>query len=228
MGMLLFLTGIIVAQSTMEITGNSAIEHKPTQTVVSFSINVESVSYESVLNQLNMDINGLNGSLKKLGFQPEEIITRQFSISKNRKYVNGGWKDEGYLANQMLIVVFPIDKDRLVKVLKATTGSGSQPEINISFTLDDAKRRALKEQLIIDAVLDAKMKADLIASTADQAVIGIEKITYASSAGGGHPQPMYKMAEARLASDGVDFSTMEGESITLTDQVHILFKIGNN
>lgn len=213
------------AQTVLHVTGQASVEQKPTETIVNFTINHKAISYETVLNKLNTDINGLLSSLKKQGFKTEEIITKQFNISKNRKYMNGNWKEDGYTANQQLLVVFAIDKDRLLKVLKATTGSGSQPDINISFAIDTATKTTTKETLLVRAVENARKKADLIAMATGQKVIGIQQINY-GSVSTSNPQPMYKMAEARLSSDASNFSPMEAESISMSDQVQITYLLG--
>lgn len=210
------------AQTVLNVTGQASVEQKPTETIVNFTINHKAVNYETVLSNLNSDINGLLSSLKKQGFKPEEIITKQFNISKNRKYVGGSWKEDGYSANQQLLVVFAIDKDRLMKVLKATTGSGSQPEIQISFAIDQATKTSMKDALLVQAVENARKKADLIASATGQKVSGIQQINYGSGSIS-NPQPMYKMAEARMSSDASNFSPMEAESITMRDQVQIVY-----
>lgn len=222
--LLLLVLFSVRAQTTLDIIGVSSIDQKPTQTVVTFAISHKSISYEAVLNKLNTDINGLTSSLKKQGFSQAEIVTRQFDISKSRKYTNGSWKEDGYTANQQLKVIFPIDNSRLIKVLKATTGSGSQPDIAIQFTLDSETTKTMKEQLLVAAVEDARKKADLIATTTGQKVTGIVKINYGKGSTAS-PQPMYAMAEARMASDAASFGPMEAAAISMTDQVQITYQL---
>jgi uncharacterized protein YggE len=227
-GLILLTYFRINAQSTLDVIGVASISHKPTQTVVTFTINLKAGTYEAVITKLNSDVDGLIKSLKKQGFKTEEIITLQFNISKDRKFINGSWKDEGFVANQQLKVVFPIDQDRLIKVLKATTGSGSQPEISIGFELDNDTRTKLKKELMIATVKDAEMKAQLITSAAGYSILGIEKINYGTGGSAPTPQPIYRMAEATLGNDAAGFSPMEGQSVSITDQIHITYRISQN
>lgn len=220
--LVLLLLLSVEAQTTLDITGVSSVNQKPTQTVVTFEINHKSISYESVLDKLNADINGLMVSLKKQGFDAEDITTNQFDISKSRRYTDGSWKEDGYTANQQLKVTFPIDKKRLVKVLKATTGSGSEPDVDITFSIDGETATAIKEELLVAAVKDAKAKADLIAATTGQKVVGIQKINYGRGSSS-MPQPIYKMAEARMSADATNFAPMEAAAIAMSDHVQITY-----
>jgi uncharacterized protein YggE len=222
----LFLVLAITAHAqtpTLDITGLATINHQPNQCVVTYQIQRQSSSYETALNSLNEDIVTLTKSLLKQGFEQKEIITQQFDISKNRRYANGKWIDEGYIANQRLNVVFAIDQKRLIKVLSTSTSSGSNPEVSIRFEIDEATRAKIQKELIKLAVADAREKADIISEAAGYKVTGIEQINYGSS-----NQPVtpavYRMAENTLAAD-TGFGPMEAEAIKLSDRVQIKFVI---
>ncbi|MFT6134523.1 MAG: hypothetical protein ACJAZM_001013 [Cyclobacteriaceae bacterium] len=220
----LALTFTSFAQTAqLDITGSAQINHKPTECKVTFSVELKNASYTTVITDLTTDINGLVSSLKKQGFAPAEIITQQFNISKSKKYVNNAWKEDGFMATQQLSVVFPIDQKRLIKVLNASTGTGSNPNISIGFQIDQATQESITNSLIKSAVKDARSKADLIANTAGYEVSEIKSIQYGSSRSTSQPQPMYRMAESKAASFSSDFGPMEAESMNFSDQVHIVF-----
>ncbi|REE05689.1 SIMPL domain-containing protein [Marinoscillum furvescens] len=226
---LVFLMAIVAnaqdtEQPTLTIKGTSSASVKPTETTVSFRIEAQGTSYTGTINELIRRVDLLTSSLKKLKFEDHEIVTSSFSVDKNKKYDRGEWKELGYLGVQNVKVTFGMEKKTLLKVLNETTDSQANPEISISFGLDKERQAKLKNELLQQAVKDARLKADLLAGAADYEVAGIKSIQYHEQSGGG-PRPMYAMAESAELSRKADvqFSNFEADNLNFQESANIVF-----
>lgn len=225
---LILVTFISVAQdsiSILRVRGNSELSVKPTRTVISLSIKSINPTYARSVEELIKRVDILTKVLRDIKFKEEEIITSTFSVNKNRIYTDGEWKDEGFVAVQNMKVQFEQDKKRLLKVLNSATSSKADPEISLSFELDNERKLKLKSELIKLAVKDAKAKAGLIATEAGCEIIGIREINY--GVGYSNPDEIYAVADMEyleLELD-VEISNFEVANLTYSDNVNAVFII---
>ncbi len=219
-------TGQEEPQSLLHVSGQAKVAVRPTQTVVSLSIRSSNDTYAGTVEDLIQRVDLLVSELKKLKFEEEEIFTSNFSVNKNFVYDQGERKEKGFTGLQSLTVQFVQDKKRLLKVLTAAAGSKADPEISISFDLDENQKRSLKDELIRQAVIDAQAKAQLIAEQSNHKIAGIKEIKYGIVATNFPDAPVFAFADGKQESRlGVEFSNFEAANLTFSDQVQILFFI---
>lgn len=208
--------------SVLKIRGQSKISVKPNLTVVSFGIKALHSNYSGTVEELTKRVDLLTDVLKKAGFKEEEILTANFSINKNIVYERGTRKDSGYVANQVLFVEFVQDKDKLLDVLNKTTGSKADPSISISFSLDESKKREIRDLLIKGAVEDAHRKAKLICKTSGCEIESIKEIDY-----GADNQIFPSFQEKVLTRASMDtesqVSSFEASDLTFQDEIKMVF-----
>ena len=209
--------------SLLHVSGKAEASVKPTLTIVSLAIRSSKDTYAGAVEDLTGRVDLLAKVLKDQKFQDDQIITSNFSVDKNYAYIDGQRKATGYNGVQTLKVQFEQDKARLLAVLTAATSSQADPEISVSFDLDDETKARLKEELMVAAVSDATSKAKLIAEQANHQLAGIREIKYglASEEISFPSGEMFQMA----TRGDVQVNTFEVSDLTLTDQVLIVFKI---
>jgi len=224
----ILLTISSVAQdstSILRVKGNSELSVKPTRTVISLTIKSINPTYAGSVEELIKRVDILTKVLRDIKFKEEEIITSNFSVNKNRIYTDGEWKDEGFVAVQTMKVQFEQDKKRLLEVLNSTTSSTADPEISLSFELDNERKLKLKSELIKLAVKDAKVRADLIATEAGYKIVGIREINY--GVGYSEPDELYAVADMEYLEVELDveISNFEVANLTFSDYVNVVFII---
>lgn len=211
--------------STLRVKGNSELSVKPTRTVISFTIKSINPTYAGSVEELIKRVDILTKVLTDIKFKEHEIITSNFSVNKNRIYVEREWKDSGFVAVQTLKVQFEQDKKRLLEVLNTSTSSKADPEISLSFELDNDRKLKLKSELIKLAVRDAKTKAELIANEAGYQIIGIKEINY--GIGYSAPDELYAVVDMEYLEVELDveISNFEVSNLTFSDFVNVVFSI---
>ena len=120
------------------------------------------------------------------------------------------------------MVRFEQHEERLLEVLSKAASSQSDPEINISFALDNESKKKVKDKLIKLAVADAKEKAELIAKEAGYKIAGIQEIKYGVT----YPTlaPQVAFADSRNFAE-VAISNFEVSNLTFSESVDMTFKI---
>ncbi len=227
---LVFVFALISAEGQttppiLKVEGKSQISVKPTLTEISLDIRAINPTYAGSVEALIKRVDLLTNVLKEIRFRDDEIITSNFRVAKNTVYIRGERKDSGFIATQTLKVQFSQEKKRLLEVLNTATSSRADPEISISFKLDDERKRSLKAELIKLAVSDAKMKAELIAKEAGYEISGVREIQYGLKDSG--QDELYSVANAEFLERSLDvqISNFEAADLTFYDNVKVIYNI---
>lgn len=184
---LLFLLSAFAAMSqdvkdapTLRVTGKAELKVAPTIIVVSLRVNSVDSTYNGAVKKLISRVELLTETLKKIGFEENQIITTDFNVGNNVVRTRSEFVQKGFKASQQLKIQFQQNKDRLLQVLNNATSSQANPSIDISFKLDEQSKRKLKAELIKLAVKDAMKKSELITEQAGYVVSGIKTIDYST------------------------------------------------
>lgn len=207
--------------ATISVKGQATISVKPTETVITCTIESAKSSYAEAIEDMTKRVDQLTSDLKKLKFKETQILTSMFNVHKRMNYNQNRNGEEIFVATQSLVVRFSQSKERLLEVINAATSSTSTPEIAISFDLDTEKKKALQTELIKLAVQDAQEKAKLIAGAANYQVGGIKEMSYGNSFAS--PRPMYAMADVSLKE--VSISNFEVANLSFSETVDVVFYI---
>lgn len=207
--------------ATLSVKGQATISVKPTETVITCTIESSKSSYAEAIEDMTKRVDQLTSDFKKLKFQESEILTSMFNVHKRMNYNQNRNGEEFFVATQSIVVRFSQKKERLLEVINAATQSTSTPEIAISFDLDTEKKKALQTELIKLAVRDAQEKATLIAGAATYEVGGIKEMSYGNSFAS--PRPLYAMADVSLKEVAV--SNFEVANLSFSETVDVVFYI---
>ena len=223
LGFYTILSFVALAQSPTEIhvNGHAELSVKPTKIVLSMAINTDGANYAEALDRLVQRVNLLSDQLKKAKVPTSDLVTSNFNIHKNFVFEHGVRKDKGFVANQSLSVTLSDDKKRLLEVLNAATNSNADPEINISFVLDNDSKKLHSEKLIHMAVKDAQKKAQIIADASGYKVVGVASIRY------GHisdPRPLYATRMNAMESTlDAQVTNLEVGNLLLSEKVEAIY-----
>lgn len=207
------------------VQGISKVSVKPTRTVISYEIRSIEMDYAKAVESVVKRVNLLSKNLENLGFQDKDIVTTNFNVGRNTLFDRGSLKDSGFVATQVLKIQFEQNEDKLIEVLNKSTASEADPEIVVTFELDSKNKIEVQNELIKLAVLDAEKKAELIASTSNYQIIGIEDIDYHVSPGGysGDIFPVTELNE--VVTTGYPISKFEASELTLSDEILVIYRI---
>lgn len=118
--------------------------------------------YESFCQKLSC----LQEKIVSAGFKKNDVKTSRISITTEHERLEQGdsWKYvfQGYKFETRMSLSFDFDSQMLVTVLGAIADSGTQPRIDIEFTVKD--KEAVKNALLESAAKAAKTKAEILCS----------------------------------------------------------------
>lgn len=167
-------------KNTLSINGNAKTSVEPDTAEMLVSVTTQEATAVDAQSKNAETTAAVRAALKAAGLVDDEITTSYFytepvyegsyvcpddnlkctSVEKEWKYELVGYKTVHSLS------VKTQKLDLVGKVADAAVGAGSDNIGSISFTLSDAKTKQVNEQLLVEAVVDAKSQADKMATAA--------------------------------------------------------------
>ncbi len=168
---------------TLRITGKGNAKVRPDTTRITITLTGVLPEYGEALKKSSEDTGLLRKLLSGFGFEGSDLKTLGFSVDTAYESYrdHGVYKDRlaGYTWRHEMKVEFDSDRERLGKILYALARCPAKPEFRISYTVKDPE--AVKNELLIKAVADARAKAEALAKAADLALGDIQTVEYSRS-----------------------------------------------
>lgn len=204
---------------TIKITGIGTATISPNQIELNFNIKTLDQDYNNSLEKHDLKLNEFNAILKELDIKKEELKTSYFNIYPKYKSVrqtNGEYKEyfEGYQINQDLILTFDYNMNLLDKIINKLSTSNIKPHFNINFTIKE--KEEFKNQILKNACLDARKKAEILAKACNQKILGIVSIDYSFARinlySSTRYEESYDCCKAKMSSIGNNITPTDIES----------------
>ncbi len=196
------------------ITGTASINAKPDIATVFAGVESVGPTAREALTANSRQMTAVYDAIAALGIEERDVGTSNFNISQNWRHGQNGSQPDGYrVSNQVTLRLR--DVSRVGAALDALTSAGVNQAGNIQFEVEDAD--TLLDAARREAVQKARERAELYAGAA-----GVELGKVMSINEGGPmraPQPVFAVAEARMASAPPPIAPGEQElqvSVTVT------------
>lgn len=166
---------------TMRVRGKGNLKVRPDMTRVSISLSNVCKNYDEALGISAENSSLLRQIVCELGFAESDLKTVSFDVDvQNESYRdrNDNWRKRfvGYKVSHSLKIDFESDNDLLGKLLCRIATCPAKPEFGISFFVKDTE--AAKNQLLGNAIRDAKAKAVVLAEASGVKLGDIRNIDY--------------------------------------------------
>ena len=150
---------------TITVKGTGSVSARPDYIVLMFSVSARDMDYEKAMEEASGRIAALEAAVRETGFEEGALKTAGFNVStqyESAKDDCGNFQSvfAGYSCFYRLKLAFDFDSGRLADVLSAIAGSGTNPELNISFTVKDVAK--VNEALLASAAVNARTKAEIL------------------------------------------------------------------
>ena len=190
-------------------------------------------TYDAALRSSAEDVAIVKDALVRAGLSRDSLKTTNFDINthyESYRDEKGNYKSrfDGYQYRQSLRFKFPIDNKTLGKVLYQLGQLDVNPEFSIYYSIEDAE--SAKNELLGNAIADAKKKAEVIANASGVALEEILDINYSwidvefkTRSYGLHDEVM--MCKSAPDVNGVYDIDIDPDDIDKTNNVTITFKI---
>lgn len=160
----------------LSVKGTGNVSKSPDLIVVKFKIVSENYDYTDALNDLNYRTEELKNNIVKAGFSKDDLKTTNFNVEQKYKYKDGKNIFIGYQAQHELKLEFDYNRMVLNDLLRIMSSSKANPEFRIFFEVKD--KEGYKNEVLEDAVNDAKEKAKVISTTAHVKLGKVVNIDY--------------------------------------------------
>lgn len=160
------------------VEGSGELFFKPNQIELSYSFQTKDKDYDNVLENGVKNVKDYIKLLEKLGFKKEDVKTRSFRVSEDKKYDETTRKyfSDGFVFNQDSTLKFDYDMERLSKLMEETSKLNNPPIYRIKFGVKDNK--SVEEEVLALAYKDAEINAKAIAKASGKQVIDCKKVSF--------------------------------------------------
>ena len=165
-------------ERTITIKGEGKVNAKPDLIILSINLESLDMDYQVLMKTANFQIEQLREAFAAIGFKKEELKTRDFNVKQKHDYDRN--KEihvfKGYACEHSLLLKFDFDKKVLGKVITALAESGTNPRFVVQYGVKDEEK--VKEDLLADAVVNAKRKAEILTTAAKVSLGRLISINY--------------------------------------------------
>lgn len=216
-------------EEIIEVKGISALSVKPDTISISFQVTTLRDSASAALSENNEILNKAIFSLKDSNLTENEIGTSGFSLGPSYKYINyhNGTSQnvfEGYKV-QTTLEIKTKKLENAGALIDSVIKAGVSQVNSINFEISKELEKEIKDKLLVEAVTDAKQKAELALSALKAKIKGVLQVDLDKS-----PEvfPIYrnKAVPAAMAFDAVAENTsVYVKSQDVKVEVYVIFSI---
>lgn len=168
-------------QKTIRVKGKGKISVKPDMIRLDITANEVCKEYDEVIEKSTLCIKKIKETIERAGLNVRELKTVKFDVdSKYESYCDrkGNYKSRlvGFQYTQKFYIQFPNDNLQLGKILYELSHCDINVEFSIKHTVEDVT--AVKNELLINAVQDSKVKAEILSKSSGVLLGDIVNIDY--------------------------------------------------
>ena len=208
----------------LNVVGRSDQRHAPDIAVVSLGVQTTGTTATEASNANNETMTAVIAAVKAAGIEDADI--QSTSIHLTPVFARPSRDDPdtpptitGYQATNT-VSVRVLDLDQVGTVLSAGLDAGANQFGGVSFALQDRTQPYL--DALAAATLDARRKADAIATAAGMVVSGIVEITEQSAGG---PQPLLAARGGAVFAEAAAAVPVQAGEIVVQARVHVQFRL---
>jgi uncharacterized protein YggE len=219
-------------EKVISVTGTATSSVEPDLLVITFGVETQEKSAKDALSANSESMTTIVDTITSLGISNDEISTSRISIhpiyDNYRDPVTERYTQEliGYRVTNT-ISVETTQLEKAADIIDGGVSSGANRVDNVSFTLSPQKQLDVKDDLLGEAVLNAKKKAENALAPLNHKIIGVKAITLSEF---GMPYPMPVFSASAMAEDaGFKSSTpVFSSDQDITTTASVIFLIGSN
>lgn len=203
----------------IKVKGTGQASQRPDLVVIRMEISSKRYNYNEALDDVNKRVALLKKDLMTVGFNKEDVKTTGFRINTEYRYDERRKIFDGYVASQDLKLEFDLNQELLNKTLGVLTTTQSDPTFSIYFEVKD--KTAFKNEILKDALENAKSSAQVIANTLGVYLGDLIEVNY-DVADIEIRSPLMLNAEINSMTSDIDITP---DDIVKTDEITVIWEI---
>ncbi len=214
---------MISKEPYIQIKGVGSVKRTPDTIELFLDIEEKDACYSDAVEGAAKQLKVMQENLAAVGFQKEDLKTTDFTIDPDYKDVrgeNGNYVRQfyGYKVNQGLKLTFPLDMEKLNKVMGVLAMCVVNPQVRIGFKISD--ENGVKKELLRTATQDALEKAKILCEASNVKLGKLLSINYSWKEISFETEDKYEVYEAH----GAEFD-MQPDDIKISDTVEFVWEI---
>lgn len=219
-------------EKVISVTGTATTSVEPDLLVITFGMEIQEKTAKDALSKNSAAMNSVVDAIKSLGIPEDEISTSRFNIypvydsyndPKTQRYTQ---ELVGYrVTNTITIETSQLDK--AADIIDGAVSSGANRVDNVYFTLSPQTQLDLKDELLGQAVLNAKKKAENALAPLNHKIIGVKAVSL-SEFGVPPPMPVYDGAMFAEGASVKSSTPVFSSDQDITTTASVIFLIGSN
>ena len=218
-------------ERTISVTGTATTSMSPDIVTLQFGLDTEAKTAQDAISENAQAMNSIVAAVTNLGISKDEMSTASFSIYPVYNYsipdqMTGMQKTilTGYKASNTLSV--KTTKLSLTgNIIDSAVGAGANRVDDVSFSLSPAKQQSTQNDLLSNAVVDAKSKAEKALGPLGEKIIGVKSVSL-SDFNVPPPRPIYYAGN--MAAQSVEKQTpIFSSNQDVTTTADVIFLIGD-
>lgn len=220
-------------EKVISVTGTATSSVEPDLLVITFGVETQEKSAKDALLGNSESMTAIVETIQSLGITEDEISTSRLSIypiyDSYRDPVTEKYTQEliGYRVTNT-ISVETTKMDAAASIIDGAVSAGANRVDNVSFTLSPQKQIQVKDELLGQAVINAKTKAENALTPLNHKIIGVKAVTL-SEFGVPPPMPVFAASGVFAEDAAMKSSTpvFSGDQ-DITTTASVIFLIGSN
>lgn len=216
-------------EKIITVTGTATTTASPDLLNIRFGVENEAKTAKEAINANSAAMTEVVDAVKKLGIAKEELSTSSLSIYPIYSDIVvdeklGIHKSEltGYRASNILSIKTQ-KLDLAGGIIDAATEAGANRVDSVSFSLSPNKQLEVQDELLDEAVMNAKSKAEKALSPLGQKIIGVKMVSLSEFGYPPPPIPYYAGAEAAPSFKSTPVFSADQD---VTTTANVMFLIG--
>lgn len=215
-----------IDNKTLFVTGSATTQTKPDKVTLSLGIETSNAKAKTALVTNSELMNKIISALKIAGVSENETSTSSFTITPNRDYTID--KDQGKLIGFTVSNSIQIDSYNVndsSEWIDIAVESGANNVNNIYFSVSDKKLEVIKNELLKEAIGNAREKADIAATALGLKITGIKTVNI-DQATPFFPGPLQYAAESSKIDASLSATPIIAGAQDISMIVSIIFLLG--
>ena len=217
-------------EKVISVTGTATSSVEPDLVNISFGVEIQEKTAKDALASNSELMNKVIVAIKQVGITDSEISTSQFSIYPVYNYYqekDGRNIQEliGYKVSN-IVNVKTTKLDSVASIIDSAVSAGVNRVDSVFFSLSPDVYSKLKDDLLAQAVLNAKSKAETALTPLNYKIIGVKEMSLSEFAMP-YPQPMYDGGYGMMEKSAAPTPIFSSDQ-DVTTSANVVFLIGSN
>jgi uncharacterized protein len=216
----------VLDNKTLFVTGSATTNTKPDKVTISLGVETTNAKAKAALASNSELMNKIINGLKTAGVSDNETSTSSFTITPNRDYTIDTERGKlvGFtVSNSIKLDSYNVNDSS--EWIDVAVSSGANNVDSIYFGVSENKLEGIKNELLKEAIENAREKADIAASALGVKISGIKTVTLDQGAPYFPVSSLYAAESSKM--DGISAPTpiIAGEQ-QISMSVNIIFLLG--